>query len=113
MQKLIQVQIQKFLTFEDICPRWSKVFHTQKKTQKTKYRVDRKNLDIEDCKKCVVGEAHGFPNDADTGYKNKDGSTCKKCYKYSVNIPRSLEESPYNRRIRVERFVNHFNQYHV
>lgn len=56
----------ELLSFEDICPQWSLALRLGS--------ANNLNLDIQDSKYCIVGEAHGF----------KDKSLlCSKCWEYS------------------------------
>lgn len=94
------------LSFEEICPRWSKVLHRIiPGSSQFRFRQDHKNLDMLDCKRCLVGEAHGFSR----GYWDN----CKKCNRYSSDFSMILYKRPYERRISIDRFVNHFNKAHL
>ena len=93
------------LSFDEICPRWSKIIHRVLKTEKSRFRQDHKNLNISDCRKCIVGEAYGF----DASY----WATCGKCRDYSCGFTSILTENPSVRRTSIDRFVNHFNKAHL
>ena len=94
------------LSFEEICPRWSKVLHrTIQNTDKCRFRQDHKILDMLDCKKCLVGEAHGF--------SRSYWDDCMKCNKFSSDFSMILYATPFERRTSIDKFVNHFNKAHL
>jgi hypothetical protein len=71
----IQEQKKKQLTFEEICPLWSK---------KIKYKTSLANiLDISNYKYCIVGEAHGFT----MNYSDQtDPNMCTECFQFSNGL---------------------------
>jgi hypothetical protein len=94
----------ELLSFEDICPQWSLALRLGS--------ANNLNLDIQDSKNCIVGEAHGF----------RDKSLlCSKCWEYSqiftlcvygnrmhkyiITDNQEFEETKFD-------FVLHFNQKH-
>jgi len=98
------VSVKKQITFEELCPRWSKLIHRLSKTSRTRFIVEHKVIDIMTCKRCVVGEAHGFKDDY--------WMDCSRCGNYSGRFASLLTKTPAERRTSIERFVNHFNKYH-
>ncbi len=57
-----QVQVEKILSFEEICPAFSKLIAENggwDKTVDLRFQAeDGKVRDIGECKNCIVGEAH-------------------------------------------------------
>ena len=97
---------QQKLSFEEICPRWSKVIHrTTEKTDKYRYKQDHKILDMKDCRKCLVGEAYGF--------KGNYWDDCARCHNYSSRFSNILWKCPSERQASIDRFVEHFNNVHL
>jgi len=112
-QALEQLQEQKQkhkLSFEQICPRWSKVVHKVKYTDKIRFRISGKMLNLHDFKCCLVGEAWGFTDDYDLS-KTKGG--CKKCSKTSAEFGSLLRCNSEERKELIDAFVDHFNRVHV
>jgi hypothetical protein len=93
------------LSFEEICPRWSHALATGFSNNSC--------LDMNDGKRCIVGEAHGF---RDSAY------ICTKCWEYSQSFVASVygnERSGFiitNQELferLKENFLQHFNQRHA
>jgi hypothetical protein len=94
-----------FSTFEEICPQWSTALRLG-------YAINQ-NLDVQDAKSCIVGEAYGF---------RKRYLLCSKCWEYSQSFTlcvygnkahrygctdyQAFEELKSN-------FVFHFNKRHI
>lgn len=94
-----------FFTFEEICPQWSTALRLG-------YAINL-NLDVQDAKSCIVGEAYGF---------RKRYLLCSKCWEYSQSFTlcvygnkaygygctdyQAFEELKSN-------FVFHFNKKHI
>jgi len=102
-QELISVK--KQISFEELCPRWSKVIHKLSRTAKTRFIKESKVIDIMSAKICVVGEAFGFD---DTYWAD-----CGRCRAYSGRFASLLHKTPSERRRHIERFVSHFNKFHL
>ena len=95
----------KILGFEEICPQWSiALSHGFSKNP---------GLDIEEGKKCIVGEAHGF---RDSAY------ICSKCWEYSQSFVSSVYGNGQSGYIITDNelfeyikneFLQHFNQRHA
>lgn len=95
----------EFLSFEDICPQWSLALRLG--------YTNNNNLDIQDAKNCIVGEAHGFRN---------RGLRCSKCWEYSQSFTFCtygnklhkyiITDNPRFEELKFE-FVSHFNEKHT
>lgn len=95
----------EFLSFEDICPQWSLALRLGS--------ANNLNLDIQDSKNCIVGEAHGF----------RDKSLlCSKCWEYSQIFTLCVYGNKMHKYIIIDNqefedvkfdFVLHFNQKHL
>jgi len=97
------------LTFEEICPIWSK------KLRNGMDEIDRKLL-VKDSKYCVVGEAWGFTG-KQTGYYVAPLIPivgCWTCIKYGQNFSKTArEKTSYGDFMSlISDFVNHWNQRH-
>jgi len=97
------------LTFEEICPIWSK------KLRNGMDEIDRKLL-VKDSKYCVVGEAWGFTG-KQTGYYVAPLIPivgCWTCIKYGQNFSKTArEKTSYSDFMSlISDFVNHWNQRH-
>lgn len=105
LNKEIQKIRSGFFSFEEICPQWSLALRLG--------YTNNPNLDIQDAKNCIVGEAHGFRNKC---------LVCSKCWEYSqsftfctygnknhkyiITDSQRFEDSKFD-------FVSHFNQKHL
>ncbi len=94
-----------FLSFEEICPQWSLALQLG--------YSNNSNLDIQDAKNCIVGEAHGFRN---------RGLRCSKCWEYSQSFTFCTYGNKTHKYIVIDsrrfedmkfEFVSHFNQKHL
>jgi hypothetical protein len=94
-----------FLSFEEICPQWSLALQLG--------YSNNSNLDIQDAKNCIVGEAHGFRN---------RGLRCSKCWEYSQSFTFCTYGNKMHKYIVTDgqrfedlkfEFVSHFNQSHL
>jgi hypothetical protein len=95
----------EFLSFEEICPQWSLALRLG--------YTSNPNLDIQDAKNCIVGEAHGFRN---------RGLLCSKCWEYSQSFTFCAYGNKLHKYIVTDNqrfedlkfdFVSHFNQKHL
>jgi hypothetical protein len=95
----------EFLSFEEICPQWSLALRLG--------CSNNPNLDIQDAKNCIVGEAHGFRN---------RGLRCPKCWEYSQSFTFCTYGNKLHKYIVTDNqrfedlkfdFVSHFNQKHL
>lgn len=95
----------EFLPFEEICPQWSFALQLG--------YTNNSNLDIQDAKYCIVGEAHGFRN---------RGLRCSKCWEYSQSFTFCIYGNKMHKYIITDNwrfedlkldFVLHFNQKHL
>lgn len=95
----------EFLSFEKICPQWSQALRLG--------YSNNSNLDIQDAKNCIVGEAHGFKN---------RGLRCSKCWEYSQSFTFCTYGNKMHKYIVTNNrrfedlkldFVSHFNQRHL
>jgi hypothetical protein len=93
-----------FLSFEEICPQWSLALRLG--------YTNNPDLDIQDAKNCIVGEAHGFRN---------RGLRCSKCWEYSQSFTFCTYGKKMHKYIVTDNqrfedlkfdFVFHFNQKH-
>lgn len=111
MMEQVLVTKKKILSFEDICPQWSKYLA---ETQQFNFNSsaafigdDQKLYDLVQPKCCIVGEAH-----REDDYSSElDDAYCKKCDKFSYDVfdvrgSRSFEKFK-------EKFIAHFNQKHT
>ena len=96
--------LDKSLSFEEICPQWSLALRLGS--------TYNHNLDIQDPKNCIVGEAHGFRNMS---------LQCSKCWEYSQLFTFCVYGNKLHRYIITDNqefegtkfdFVFHFNQKH-
>jgi hypothetical protein len=94
-----------FLPFDEICPQWALALRLGSS--------NNSNLDIQDAKNCIVGEAHGFRN---------RGLRCSKCWEYSQSFTFCTYGNKMHKYIVTDRrrfedlkfeFVSHFNQRHL
>ena len=94
-----------FLSFDEICPQWALALRLG--------YSNNSNLDIQDAKNCIVGEAHGFRN---------RGLRCSKCWEYSQSFTFCTYGNKMHKYIVTDRrrfedlkfeFVSHFNQRHL
>jgi len=92
------------LTLHQIAPRWASVLGRTPKTDKFRFKIRGKNLDLSQLKMCVVGEAHGFDESYDE---------CIDCYQTSLEFSTLLRDSPYERKAQLDHFVTHFNSKHL
>jgi len=92
------------LSLHQVAPLWASVLARTSKTDKIRFKVRGKQLDISQMKMCVVGEAHQW----DDSYEN-----CDECYKTSLEFATLLRDSPYKRKSQLDEFVTHFNQKHL
>jgi hypothetical protein len=92
-------------SFEEICPQWTLAIHQGYATNH--------DLDIQDAKNCIVGEAHGFRNRS---------LICSKCWEYSQGFTLCLYGNKMHRYIITDlqkfeelksNFVDHFNERHI
>lgn len=95
----------RYFSFEEICPQWTLALRLG-------YTINL-DLDIQDAKKCIVGEAHGFRNRC---------LLCSKCWEYSQSFTFCLYGNKLHRYIITDlqkfedlksNFVDHFNQRHL
>lgn len=95
----------ELLSFEEICPQWSLALRLG--------YTNNPNLDIQDAKNCIVGEAHGFRN---------RGLRCSKCWEYSQSFTFCTYGNKMHNYIITDtqrfedtkfEFVSHFNQKHL
>lgn len=102
MSELIQIEKDKTLTFEDICPVWAsegKVEHMDKYL----------TMDIGIPDKCIVGEAHKWSG----RYYNEDSPEyCSDCKDLSQLFPLSIDHPERMERL-VGVFVKHWNNVHT
>lgn len=93
------------LSFEEICPQWSLALRLGV--------TNSSNLDIQDAKNCIVGEAHGFRN---------RGLRCSKCWEYSQSFTFCIYGNKMHKYIITDNrkfedlkfdFVSHFNRKHL
>lgn len=93
-----------FLSFEEICPQWSLALQLG--------YTNNPDLDIQDGKKCIVGEAHGFRNRS---------LRCSKCWEYSQSFTFCTYGNKMHKYIITDNrrfedlkfdFVSHFNEKH-
>jgi hypothetical protein len=94
-----------FLSFDEICPQWSLALRLGCSSNS--------NLDIQDAKNCIVGEAHGFRN---------RGLRCSKCWEYSQSFTFYTYGNKMHSYIITDNqrfedlkfeFITHFNQKHL
>ena len=94
-----------FHSFDEICPQWALALRLG--------YSNNSNLDIQDAKNCIVGEAHGFRN---------RGLRCSKCWEYSQSFTFCTYGNKMHKYIVTDRrrfedlkfeFVSHFNQRHL
>ena len=121
-QKLLQIK--KQLTFADIAPYWF-----DKLTDGKRYVLEKVQLTMDNCKYCVVGEAHGF-KELGLCYKYMTDYGCEECNGFSYggtehylsgtmphdnfcDIPRGLTPEQINNHPTVQAFVEHWNEKHV
>lgn len=95
----------ELLSFEEICPQWSLALRLG--------YTNNPNLDIQDAKNCIVGEAHGFRN---------RGLRCSKCWEYSQSFTFCTYGNKMHNYIITDtqrfedtkfEFVSHFNRKHL
>jgi hypothetical protein len=95
----------RYFSFEEICPLWTLAISQGFATNH--------DLDIQDAKSCIVGEAHGFRNRC---------LICSKCWEYSQGFTLCLCGNKMHRYIITDlekfeelksNFVNHFNERHI
>jgi hypothetical protein len=93
------------LSFEEICPQWSLSLRLG--------YTNNPNLDIQDAKNCIVGEAHGIRNRV---------LRCSKCWEYSQSFTFCTYGNKMHNYIITDtqkfedtkfEFVSHFNQKHL
>jgi hypothetical protein len=105
----LNIEIQKIcsgsFSFEEICPQWSLALRLG--------YTNNPNLDIQDAKNCIVGEAHGFRNRC---------LVCSKCWEYSQSFTFCTYGNKNHKYIITDSqrfedlkfdFVSHFNQKHL
>lgn len=105
LNKEIQKIRSGFFSFEEICPQWSLALRLG--------CTNNPNLDIQDAKSCIVGEAHGFRNKC---------LVCSKCWEYSQSFTFCTYGNKNHKYIITDSqrfedlkfdFVSHFNQKHL
>jgi hypothetical protein len=105
VDKEIQMIRSGFSSFEEICPQWTLALRLG--------YTNNPNLDIQDAKNCIVGEAHGFRNRC---------LRCSKCWEYSQNFTFCTYGNKNHSYIITDSqrfedlkfdFVSHFNQKHL
>jgi hypothetical protein len=109
-------QEKKMLSFEEICPQWSRrIANYENLTTKEKQEIQN---DLRNPSKCFVGEAHEFRgmnyykcrecNCDFSGYATPNGL----CHNFnSHKFGLKFDWAEFNRR--KEAFVKHFNEVHV
>jgi len=102
MQQTHSTQVHFLLS--QVAPLWTSVLAQLPKSDRIRFLVKGKTIDISRCNSCVVGEAHGF---------DKDYSGCDECYQASIEFATLLRMSPKARLEPLTRFVNHFNKKHA
>ena len=100
----------KNLSIEQISPQWARLLPLISRTDKQEFYTNGQQLDISDCKFCVVGEAYGFSDDYS---HNAKGDFCYDCYACAINFGYSLMLNPSEREGLTNTFVDHWNASHV
>jgi len=91
------------IPLSSIAPHWHSVLARQPKTDKIRFKVRGKTVDISQMTSCIVGEAHQWNDDYD----------CDDCYKTSLEFATLLRDSPFKRKAQLDAFVTHFNSKHL
>lgn len=116
------IQIKKQLTFEEICPSWTRILASYggwEKTPKSEYFGGTFNSrSLSNTKCCIVGEAHG---DNDEYWfrpgRGQRENPCEICTIFSVNfcgtdVYQQIHNEQEFEKAKSE-FVAHFNEAHV
>lgn len=99
---IIQTQVKKQLTFEQICPKWSQMI-------KSNLKERPHGIAIYSPAHCIVGEAYGFSDRYVSGEYR-----CEQCRDMSMKLADEwsyvFNHIPFNE---INEFVDHWNACHV
>jgi len=107
------IQKHKQISFESLCPSWSRVLHTTTQQHEPEARFEGFNgeeLCMKEANLCIVGEACGFTSNY---IVEGDDGFCQNCHDLSLNLINIMNLDSYEKQININSFMEHWNELHL